>query len=426
MPERTATAQTRVATQADIDTVFEILSTAFKMEGKPEKLEITRKLVEQKFAEFLLLEDGNQIVAALHAARHVLQVGTAQIFKADVGHVAVRPEFHRKGYGTALMQASTVFLKEHGFHIARLGGLMRFYSRFGYEPFPRRVLRIQVEPMDEVFKGRKRSEILALPPELTEGIRAYRPATDYAAKHALKRAWNLNRSGAVPLAQTVLPGTGPEPGKNTLEFIYEKDGKLRGYLKGDFAKIHTHAPEPTYCINELVYDTNCPEACEALLKTFIFRAAEIAPTTITARLPFDETLFADINRADIAFEVVEMRQAADGNMMKIIDLIALLKAISPELRHRLEACGVRTLRGRFRFVLPDGEAGLLVSRGTLRIGPPGDDAIPVRTDQSTFLKWVFGIAGFAEFALSDGIAAEERLLLNILFPRCPCATGMWG
>lgn len=419
--------QARGGCPVDVETILDILDASFQLKDKPEKQAGARRFAEGRFAEFLLLEKAGQPVGVIHIGPQWLHVGEAAILKGDVGHVGVRPEHQGKGYGTLLMQACVGFMRANGFHLSRLGGLMRFYSRFGYEPFPRRVIRIPVEPMETVFKGHRWSDIRAVPASQAQRVRPYHPARDHAGKHALLRAFHGGRSGAEPIPDRPGPAPAAEPDEDGLEFVYERDGVLCGYLKGALALVHAKAPTPTYCINTFAYDPSTPDACEALLKTFIWRAAAIAPTTITARIPFDEQLFSDINRAGISFEAVDLRQGTDGNMVQVINLPSLFGAIAPELERRLTASGPVPWTGCLRFALPGQEAVLEVSRDRIRPVADSNAAVTVETCHSTFLKWVFGVSGFAEFTSSAaGLSASQRAVLAVLFPRCACSSGSWG
>jgi predicted N-acetyltransferase YhbS len=424
--EANMSADIRTAKAQDSDTIFEILRAAFQLESRPNGIEPARRMSQNDFASFLLLEEYGQTVGVVHIGRHRLQIGRSAIIKGDVGHVAIRPHLQGRGYGTKLMQNTIRFMGENGFHVTRLGGLMKFYSRFGYEPFPRRHIKIPVAPMDSFIKGVKWSDIRSIPEELSSRVRRYHPARDYVFVHTLRQAYNEGRPGSfVPDKPGPAPSAGPDP--NGLEFVYEENGALRGYLKGSMENVHAKDAELSYRLNDFAMDIDYPKACEALFKTFIWEAAKVAPTVIRAQLPYDERLFAAINEADIAFEVAEMHQAADGNMMRVLDLPELLEAITPELSARLVDTGVCIWQGCMNIVLPGQQAWLKVTDKTVRPVYHGPANAVVKTTHSTFLKWVFGISGFSEFSTSfSALMPTQRLLLSVLFPRLPCASGPWG
>lgn len=417
----------RSAKRKDQQTLFEILQDAYQLQGHQEKRTRMRQFVAQDPEGFVILEEGAEAVAAAHIARHRLQIGSAYADKGDVGHVAVRSERQAQGYGTQLMVQTVQFMRDAGFHMSRLGGLHRFYSRFGYEPFLRRYIHIPVAPMDAEIKGRPWAEIRALPDHLAAATRPYDPPSDHAAVHHLRRTFNRGRSGCVALpeapGQMPAPPTEPEP----LVMVFETRGRIVGYLRGSLGLVHATDRKPSYRIDDFAVEQDDTDACEALLKTFIWQAARIAPTVISARLPYDERLFAALMRAGIAFELVEMHQATDGNMMQVLNLQSLLHCMAAELSDRLRTAGCTPWAGTLAIRLPRQEGTLGVADDGVRSVTPDEADAVVETDHATVLKWLFGISGFAESAdrypqLPDGL----RLLLSVLFPRLPCASGPWG
>jgi len=173
---------------------------------------------------------------------------------------------------------------------------------------------------------------------------------------------------------------------------------------------------PSYRLDDFAYDYDHPEAVEALVKTLMWRAMHNAPTVISCRLPYDEQLFEALTDGGIAFEVVEMRQAVDGNMMQVVDLPGTLEAIRPQLLERATAAGL--WQGRVRFELRGQE-------GVLELGHSGE--CEVNCSHANFIKCLFGIVGFSELPhLAAGLTPEQRLTLGVLFPRTACASGAWG
>ena len=417
----------RPGRRQEAEAIIEVLVQAFRLREKPEKLTAARRMVETGYAQFLVLEEEGGIAAVARLQWQPLQIGRCTVLKGEVGHVAVRPELQGKGYGTKLMRGVVDHMRGAGCHVSRLGGLMRFYGRFGYEPFLRRYIHIPVAPMDSEMKGRPWSGLRAIPPELKARVRRYDPSRDHAAVHTLLRAYDLGRPGAYPRAEHpgATPSAGPDP--EGLEFVYEHDGDVHGYLRGAHGYVHAGDARPSYRVDAYAESGAAPSACEALLKTLIWEAAKTAPTTMSARLPYDERLFASLTRAGIAFNVVEMHPALDGNMMQITNLPGLLEAIAPELSDRLAATGPCPWAGCMEFRLPRDRGRLSLAPGRVRAGAVAGPDIVVETTQATFLKWLFGIAGFAEFAdVGRDLTGAQRLALNILFPRLPCASGPWG
>jgi predicted GNAT family N-acyltransferase len=390
------------------------------------------RLAEQDWRNFLVLEDAGAIAAVAHIRPDRLQAGDggAVLLKGDLGHVGVRAELHGRGLGTILVQGCVEWMRRQGFHLSRLGGLMKFYRRFGYEPFIRRYLVIPAAPMDWLLKGTAWSEIRRLPPELAARVRPYHPVEDHAARFALLRRFYAGRSGALALPAT--PGPAPDtgtPDPDRLEFVYVEAGEVHGYLRASIRPPEA-GDSARPCVDEFAVDLDFPEAVEALLKHFLVRIAPTdAPTEVATRFPYDERLFAALVRADIAFDVREMHQAADGNMIQVIDPEGIVAVLAATWTGRLRAAACVPWSGTLCFELPGNRiAGLRIAAdGAVQ---PADGAAAteiVRATRAQFTQWLFGIAGFAEFtAVADRLPRPLRTTLGILFPRLPCASGPWG
>jgi predicted N-acetyltransferase YhbS len=447
----------RLATRDDIPAIVDIECRAFGRESADHRQRVERKL-EQEWPEYVVLEEDGQTVASAHVARHRLRVGSCSVLKGDVGHVAVPPELQGRGYGTTLMQKLIPHMAANGFHVSRLGGLMKFYARFGYEPFPRRYVHIPVPRFEESLKGQNWGDLLHLSPELASRVRPYHPARDHAAVHRLRCRFDATRSGQRVEGQgrmvngqwlmvdedersaghqpstlnhgsAVTPSIlNPQPstlGPTGLAWVYE-EGPLRGFLRGALALVHAGDAAPSYRLDELVFDEVCPEAAGALVKRLMQRAQDRAPTRLSCRLPYDETVFAALTAAGIAFEVVELHPAADGNMMRVVNLPETLRAVEVELSDRLKPLLQLPWEGTVTLVLPEETAALRIGSGGVQVTSDHDAGLTVTASQADFLKWLFGIAGFAEFPQAGKLAPGLRLVLACLFPRLPCASGPWG
>ncbi|NPV48115.1 MAG: GNAT family N-acetyltransferase [Armatimonadetes bacterium] len=415
----------RRAISDDIPTIAEIGYEAFKVYGRPDIREHSQHIAESSWSFFYMMEDEVGPVAQAMVLPHTIQVGKCTILKADVGHVAVRPERQGEGLGSHLMEELMRLLPGEGFHCTRLGGLMKFYRRFGYEPFPRRYVQFEVQPLDAELRGVRWAEKLGLSPELQARVRPYDPHGDHAAVGELLSQYNAGRPGRLVESRgTPAPeGTAPDP----LTLVYEVEGVIRGYLQGNLGPVHAGQP-PTYQVIDFALDYGYPEAGEALLKTFLRQAATVAPTTVTCRLPYEERLFDLLNAATLQFDVLEMRGGFDGNMMQVLDLAGMLQAIAPELSARLQAAGCCPWEGTLGLRIPRHEATLNICADTVTAGPavlPGSPVIEIT--HATVLKWVLGLCGAAEFPhLMEHLAGPQRIVLSILFPRLPAASGVWG
>lgn len=411
----------RGAVSTDVAQLIDLECRAFDRDTPDSRAHKQREL-QHELPDYVVLAKDSRLIATARIQRHPLRVGKCVVLKGDVGHVAVAPELHGQGYGTALMQQLIPHMHEQGFHLSRLGGLMKFYARFGYEPFLRRYVNIPVPCLSSDLKGQDWRELLDLR-EPPAQVRPLDPVADHAAVHALRYDFDRGRSGQMVMPQEAGPppaSTAPPP----LTWVYD-DGRVRGYLRGAYALAVAGDTVPSYRVDELAFDPACPQAVGALVKTFMLAAQDRAPTTLTwCRLPFDEALFAALTAAGIAFDVVEMRQSLDGNMVQVINLPETLRAILPELSDRL--AGVPHWEGTVRLILPNQQATLEVRGGEIGVTDAASADLVVEASQADFIKWLFGIVGFAESPQAQALPPAQRLVLSLLFPRLPCASGPWG
>lgn len=415
----------RRAIADDVPVLEELEYEAFKVYRRPDCRAHAHAHAIHGWSRYYLMEDGGIPIATAEAVPHALRVGRCTIMKVDVGHVAVRPERQGQGVGTHLMKRLLAILPQAGFHCSRLGGLMRFYRRFGYEPFPRRYVQIEIQPLSAVLKGIPWAEILGVPPELAVRVRPYHPHRDHAAHQALMQAFNAGRTGWLVETAPEAPPAADAP-IDPLRLVYEVDGNLRGFLHGHVDPVHAGQP-PAYQIGDLAVDFACPEAVGVLVKTFLQQAAATAPTVVSCRLPYDERLFDLLNAAGINFDVVEMRQGFDGNMMQVLALPALLRAIAPELDTRLATAGCCPWEGNLALVLPGQEAVLRVAASGVTVSPAGPADSRLELGHATLLKWVLGLCSPGEFPwLTRHLTGPQRVTLGILFPREPTYSGPWG
>ena len=225
------------------------------------------------------------------------------------------------------------------------------------------------------------------------------------------------------------PGPAPVAGPDASRpvFVYLHDGSIQGFLRGGLARMHAGDAELRYCLDELAVVPWDPDAVGALVKTLVARAAELAPTEIIARLPYDERLFEALTAAGIPFNLLEMRQAWDGNMMQVVDLHGALRAIAPELTRRLREAGCCPWEGTLEFRLPRLAAALRLTPDKVTAVQAGKAEAVLELSHAAFLKALFGIQGLAESAAGFGhLSGPQQVTAAILFPRLAAAAGAWG
>ena len=143
----------RPGTPQDADQITEVIVDAFEVDLDSPRLPMWRGMCRSVPHEFRVMTLDGRLVAALRVHEAWIQVGKCTVRKGDSGEVSVRTELQGRGLGSALMKDALEWMRADGYHMSRLGGLMSFYSRFGYEPFLRRFVEFSVDEM----QGGKRS-----------------------------------------------------------------------------------------------------------------------------------------------------------------------------------------------------------------------------------------------------------------------------
>lgn len=421
--------QFRRGTPQDREALFELMVDAFRMQGQPDRIAAARNWTSAHPEHYLIMEQEGRLVGALHIADEMIQVGCCAVRKADVGHVAVPTELQGLGHGTALLRHAVEHMRREGYHLSRLGGLVHFYSRFGYEPFPRRFV---VFELDE-FRGGAATLTpqQAYPePELERGLlRPYDEVRDWQALAEVRYQFHVGRSGTGLVSpDATAPSDPAPPDPEALRFVYELDGRQIGFL---FAAANPHEARPGragFAISELCYDPAHPEAPGLLLRLLLARLAPRAPLRISSRLPFDEALLEAIQDAGVGFELIEARQAVAGNQILVVNLPATLQAVTEELTARLAASLVADWSGVIELALPAETACLIIEGGRIEVGQVDAADLPLVLTQAQFVKALLGLCGAVELppVRALHLDATQRAVLDALFPRTPTGCGPWG
>lgn len=416
----------RSARAIDADAVADVLAAAFGGAYRAMALQSVRDAPDQ----WRVLEEDSRIVSACRLLVYRVRVGRAEINQGDLGMVCTHPDFQGRGLASELMRDVIGHMRERGCQFGRLGGLVRFYSRFGWVPFPRRYVEFPVEPAKAGASVLQPNEYLRSPEEFGARIVPYHPVEHHAARARLYDAFNRNRTGSVAVTWGEPPKAGTAgPDTTGLRFVCEMDGEIVGYLFAFEREADHTAFEAKVQLNELAYDMARPEALRALLSHLLCEAHARGATRVTARMPFDAEIERAMSRAGIPFKWIELHSSPASNMITIVDLAELLRKIAPELEARLQVSSVSGWRGELAICLPGGQSATLEIRGgTVSVWEWVPGELRVDLDQATLLSLVLGLKAFGECALvpHEGDTPLPTEVCQVLFPRQPTASGVWG
>ncbi|MDI9584522.1 MAG: GNAT family N-acetyltransferase [Acidobacteriota bacterium] len=417
----------RVATAEDVEAILRVTVAAFRFTEDSPRYSALRREIEAAPQRYRVLEQSGEILASLHVGDNWIQVGQCAVLKGDIGHVAVDPGQQARGLGTMLMNQALADLRVSGYHLSRLGGLVRFYRRFGYEPFPRRFVEFRVKPVQGQREPVPAVEAYPPPSGYPGDLRPFDEASDWRGVGGVIHRFMAGRSGADVVHRPTTPPAHPAPPDPTgLKFVHDVSGQIRGVLFAHDNPLESTETERCFSIGTFAYEPDCPDTAAILLQLLFSRLAPFAPVRITSRLPFDEKLACDLHENGIGFERIEMHQAVGSNMIQVLNLGAIFDAIAPELEARLQESLLPEWSGVVGFKLPNESCALRVDRGEMRACDPQDATVTVELSQAQFVKALFGLCGMDELPCTMSLTRLERALLGILFPRCPSGSGPWG
>lgn len=440
----------RLATDGDAQGMFETQVAAFGDEEGTLRWQRARSFCFDRTGEHVVMVDEeDRVVGLVHVGDHPIQVGSCAVRKADVGHVGVRPELQGRGVGTRMMRETVCWLREEGYHLSRLGGLIHFYSRFGYEPFPRRFVEIDLQSVRGGGRGIPGSEIYADPGDWPGEVRAYDPSRDFDDRARLRWEYDNERSGAMVVQRDAEPPRHPaSPDPDALHWVYLREGEVLGVLQAVESPLEP-GEETVFTIAEFAYAPDFPDAAGALVRMLLSRVCRHEPARVTSRLPFDEALSEALQLAGVAHERVEKFQAVASNMILVVDLAETLRTVAPELGRRVAASPVSDWFGAFELsfpnrglcriddptqttvggALPGETCRVVIADANVAVDDsPGPTDLQVEITQAQFVKALFGIAALTDLPCTRGmdLSPTERGVLDALFPRLQAGSGPWG
>ena len=405
----------RQAHESDLDALCHIQAGAFKFADNPDRCRHVREELATELEYWLVLEEDSQIVGATHVIPKRLRIGAASVLKGDVGGVAVPPELQGGGHGSRLLQETVAWQKANGFALSRLGGLAKFYARFGYVRFPRRYVEISVGQTVAAGSSQVREGEVPLPAEVAARVRSYDPATDGAAVRDLLNRFNAPYTGGPqPFADP--PAAGP------LTFVYDDGGPI-AYLRANELDREYTEFEARIVIGEIACEFAQPQALQALVARIANHALQAGIPRITARFPIDPRVTAALAALPLRFMQIETFGGASCNMLQVISLPALAAQLLPELAARLAATDSRW-RGTLGLTL-NGEAATFGIDGASVVLTNDTPTLRLELPHATLLSLVLGLLSWeeTESTLAAPPAGADRAVLCALFPRRLVYTG---
>jgi predicted N-acetyltransferase YhbS len=411
----------RSAQESDAKDILRVVNEAFhkNLSENSEKYREELQHITAGVAEWRILILDGRVSGTVHIGCEDLKIGRAYIRKGDVGEVAIVPEYQGKGYGNELLKDTVSWMKKERYDISRLGGLRKFYRRFGYLRFPRRYVEFSVG--GKWWAGASLVEEGEIPLEksLERRIRPFNRRKDELSYQCLCKKFNQSYVGF----QVVSTNPG-------FFFVFVENNKVLGYISGYRYEKEMTQHEARITITEAGYQRNKPYAFQSLIQYIYNHAFREGISRITGRLPFDPEVIGVLSELPVRFQIVEAYGGSAGNMLQIVNLGSLLTGLIPELKARLKTSLSCSYTGVLEIQIEKDKVQLSINCGDIAIVEKSDPDIVVHIKEFYLLQLILGMLSFSEVRgiLNKKITLSptELLLLNDLFPRRLVYSGNWG
>ncbi|MFH1615114.1 MAG: GNAT family N-acetyltransferase [Planctomycetota bacterium] len=378
-------AKIRNAVPGDVDAVLGLIQRVFT--HREDAMAVIRDLLsadkQLKVYNFRLMEYEDRLVGIVCTQRRLIQFGSAKLLCGDVGYVSVEPKMHGCGLGTLLMQDNSRFLKEHGFHIARLGGLARFYSRFGWSSICNHSWRFKLSDVKTGASVISFTKFIGLDSEDRSKIRPMDKSRDWQQCLEVCKLCHTQSYWYEPLDSPFVELQKRRVNDIELKrWVYEENGSIKAYLM-------------------VANDQNIFDAAwrpqnhggfVALLKYSmgIIKQTDPQIAEIRASLPWKYELMQAVAQAGLKYELVETYDAKGSTMVKAVDLKTLMKSFICELQRRIKVMP-ELPASKFVIELTDASQQVGINLSDMSVFEPGSDSeLTYSMSQTDFMTMLIG------------------------------------
>jgi len=374
----------RPATPADADGVMDVLRAFPRLKPGGSEWQRQREAVRANAAQWRVGVAGGRVVSAIHAEPGAVWFGKRKVSWVDVGNVSVLPELQARGYGTQAMTDAVAWLRKAGYAVSRLGGLTRFYSRFGYRSFPRQYVEFPVQRRVRAGTSELPFADAVRPAVGSSGlVRPFDRERDASDAWRVAQAFNRHRTGCRVWERP--PDQSP-PSRPTV--VFAEAGRVRGFATYRVYPEDISAFEGGVTVYQLAYEPGCVPALDALVRHMLEVARSGQARRMTALLPFDAAMRRDLACLAVEHSFCQAIERVAGNMIQVLSLRSLLSQISGELSERLQPL---KWSGRISIDIGKQRATLSCTAGKVTV----DDDAPAETalclDEVEMLRMVLGV-----------------------------------
>jgi putative acetyltransferase len=405
----------RDAKPADRAHVLAIVSAAFGFPPESERWHHIEQMLTLPGHYWRLAELQGLPVAALCVAVSRLRVGEGYLVKADVGEVAVRPEYQGKGIGTALMKDTIRWMRGQGFDFSRLGGLVRFYSRFGYEPFVRRYVEFYLRPSIGAGASTARPSYL---------LQSREPQVFPLDPKEWTRCQEMSKKSISWRVGALLEARAEQPFGQCL--VYREGGAPLAWAQLVEHPLDRTEFESRLTIAAAAWEPGREDAMAALVAHVLRLAHDRGHERVCARLPFDPALFAALTAAGLPYKAVELHEATAATMVQVLNLASCFEHLLPELERRWHLTGL-PVRMNIGLEVAGQQVLLQLAPGAVGLAEDGAADVGLSLTQSELLALALGLHS-SSYVLHQRLqrCPQVAAALAVLFPEQLSVSGVWG
>ncbi len=394
--------QFRVASFNELEMIFGFWTKIFRWDDK--RIQILKNSVsaglKSETHKILLLEFEGKLVGSVLNIISTVFYDDIILNKASVGEVSIDPSFQGKGLGHKLMEENQKFLDSIGIDFARLGGLTKFYSRFGYVAVPTKTYEVNLSAISGGVKKITVADLitlkeesqhhireLVLPDELPLWIDIHNEFhkkcffSEWLSKKA-KEYWHLR---STPADNIHITG------------YFESDNKLSAYVMswGDALEniVDIGYINASDCIELLKYHIRESEQRGAKKITFAFAEEEV------------------LSSLGLITRKIESLTRTASTMISIIDIDKFFRKMKPVLIKRLSG----TLFEKFGIKINIADIGKSIEFNECK----ANNMITVEMSYRDLMLLVFNYKSVSELADDirfEGSKSAGKAMLSIIFP----------
>jgi putative acetyltransferase len=134
---------------ADISAIYPVNQQAFERDNEAQLVDALRRVGAVILS--VVAEMDEKIVGHILFSPVMVTDGEQQWAAVGLGPMAVLPEFHNRGIGSALIHYALDVLKNAGHEVVFVVGHPQYYPRFGFKPAKPYGIRWEVNVPEEVF-----------------------------------------------------------------------------------------------------------------------------------------------------------------------------------------------------------------------------------------------------------------------------------